>query len=501
MKITCPNCNRKLNVKAEAVGRRARCSSCQHVFTVQAAWGEPAAVNESSRPEPSEKPRREAPGPEEVLQAYKESSKRAAGPVKEELKGVFQKVKTRARTIKLKRHVAKLGSALDDQLERLGLLAIQHRPKQLDLTADLQELREVQQEISDHEATLESLGETRGSGSVVKDLKTEVVELRERERGLMIGIGRNAEEARPEMPGAGGHYSAIDRLRSTLESTEGELAELGHVVPPLPSQPVPEGRFARPKLLSFGVVVAVVVAGLVVVGLLALPSLFFTREPYQVDYQVADYHGSVCMEVKVAGPAADLAVLLTEPAGNTDTETIDKVDMMDNSETVRLNMLHDYKSILPGTYTLVVKTMEPERVVHKERVELKEGEVAIQAVRFQLKPWYGGKQLIEQVELTVQNTGHLPVRFGELSIDVGAILCTGRVTRAGLPGKQSVECPSLWCRPKKVDEYVPGSFRLPDISGSLEPGTYTARGKLEVAGKEGQFITFEEKLTVPRSQY
>lgn len=501
MDIRCPNCNRKLKVKEEALGRRARCPSCQHVFTIESPSEEPAAEGASPQ-EPSEAPKPEEARPEDILQAYKESAKREPAGIGGKLRGLFRKARSGARTVRLKREVGKLRAALDDQMEKLGLLAVQHRPGELDLDADLQELRNVQHEISEQEATLESLRETGGSGSVVKDLKGELSELRQRERNIMVGIGRKAEAARPDMPGAAGHYSAIARLRSTLETRRSELAQLDEAAGQVPSEPGSEGRFPTRKLLPSGVVAAVVLGVLITVGLLSLLLFFFTRESYEVVHQVVGRgRGSVYMEVEVAGKAADLAVLLTEPGGKTETETIGAVEMMDNTETVRLNMLHDYQTIMPGTYTLVLKTIEPERVVHKERVELTEGNAAIQAVEFKLKPWYHGKQMIQQVELTVQNSGDLPVLFGDLTIDLGDVVCTGRVRAVGLPGEHTVKCATLSSRPKKVEEYVPGSLRLPDISGSLKPGSYLARGKLELAGKEGQFTTFGKTLNVPRSQY
>ncbi len=79
----------------------------------------------------------------------------------------------------------------------------------------------------------------------------------------------------------------------------------------------------------------------------------------------------VDVEVTIRGPAADLAVILAGPAGKTYTQPVEKIDLMDNVQT--LDFWSDQpwnRGFQPGFYTLTVKLVEPEKVIHQEKVQL-----------------------------------------------------------------------------------------------------------------------------------
>ena len=61
---------------------------------------------------------------------------------------------------------------------------------------------------------------------MLREVEAELSLLRERQRRLMIAIGQKAEAATPDIPGGPAHYTALRRLRTTLESVERELLGL-----------------------------------------------------------------------------------------------------------------------------------------------------------------------------------------------------------------------------------------------------------------------------------
>ena len=78
---------------------------------------------------------------------------------------------------------------------------------------------------------------------------------------------------------------------------------------------------------------------------------------YTVDYKVVSEGGSDArLKATVKGPAAKLAVILTDPKGESDTQIIEKESMISNSQTVKLPMQNPRE----GTYVVTVKTVEPE---------------------------------------------------------------------------------------------------------------------------------------------
>ena len=49
--IVCPECEKKINVPSEAVGKKVRCKGCEHVFVVAAPGGKKASKRPARRPD------------------------------------------------------------------------------------------------------------------------------------------------------------------------------------------------------------------------------------------------------------------------------------------------------------------------------------------------------------------------------------------------------------------------------------------------------------------
>jgi len=98
--------------------------------------------------------------------------------------------------------------------------------------------------------------------------------------------------------------------------------------------------------------------------------------PYSVDCEIfpngySDQHfggwSCACLIATVKGPAAKLAVILTDSQGRTRVEVIEKERMIANSERVLLG-IPDSHSKPQGTYILAVKTFDPEKVVWQKEI-------------------------------------------------------------------------------------------------------------------------------------
>lgn len=89
------------------------------------------------------------------------------------------------------------------------------------------------------------------------------------------------------------------------------------------------------------------------------------------------------LKVEIRGPAVDLIVMIIRQDGSAvSTKKINKEKMMDNIEVVRFDVdtaftkdteddwRLDGHDIEQGVHSLVVKQFEPERVIHKTKVEL-----------------------------------------------------------------------------------------------------------------------------------
>ena len=269
--VTCPSCNKTVKAADSVKGRKVRCKDCAHTFVVgpdtissappaaapQAAAGAPApgqpAPSAAARPQVSQ----------DVLAGYRKTRKKKGGG----LSGV----KKRAHAVKLKMEVKKLRSALEAQWEKLAVLVLENQDVDLDVANELSELGQVQTDLEQKRNTLETLKGTKGSGSAVKDVRDEIAQLEARQAELMTAVGQKAEAARPDLPGASAHYTAIDSLRSSLDSKEAELAELEDELGPIMGQE-DIAVWGKRAAIAAGAVVALIL--LYVVGAWAFSALF-----------------------------------------------------------------------------------------------------------------------------------------------------------------------------------------------------------------------------------
>jgi hypothetical protein len=139
---------------------------------------------------------------------------------------LVEAVKRPIRVARLRRQVSGLQQALDAAWEKLGTLALGHRPFQPHLRAELPELSALQQQVGEKQSMADSLRQTKGSNAVLREVEAELAGLLERQRTLMISIGQKVEASTPDIPDGPAHYAAVRRLRSSLESTERELLGL-----------------------------------------------------------------------------------------------------------------------------------------------------------------------------------------------------------------------------------------------------------------------------------
>lgn len=328
MEISCPRCQKKYAVSDDMAGRQVRCknATCQQVFSVPAASGihtgspgplptgmppMPDADNAStpadepwaflSEPDtPTAPPITPPPMPDDaelggvsnqhklgvdVLAGYRRRSKPTGEQIKERLKHGVNVVRKRGAALKFQHEVKSLQTAIDGQFEILGTLALTHRPPTVDVRAEIAELSQIQDELARKETTIESLRQTKGGGSAVKELKQEASHLRNRQQALMIAIGKKASAARPEMPGAAGAYAALDRLQSSLDVKQAELKVVQDEIGPL--WDVEGARFGALKKRA--IIVGVVGGGLILLYLLwslLASTLFAAGLPSWVRYYV-----------------------------------------------------------------------------------------------------------------------------------------------------------------------------------------------------------------------
>ena len=87
------------------------------------------------------------------------------------------------------------------------------------------------------------------------------------------------------------------------------------------------------------------------------------NSPYNADYKVASWANRAVIKTTVNGPAAKLAVILTDPNGKSVASIIEKDRMISNSYEVETQM----EKIQEGTWILSVKTIDPEKVVWQKK--------------------------------------------------------------------------------------------------------------------------------------
>ena len=223
---------------------------------------------------------------------------------------------------------------------------------------------------------------------------------------------------------------------------------------------------------------------------------------YTVDYQMASAGGfDASLKTTVKGPAAKLAVILTDPKGESDTQIIEKENMISNCHTVELPM----QTPRAGTYVLTVKTVEPERVVWKKNIPLSLGELAVVDVTCDLSPNFGPFEgyFINSIKVVLKKDGNLPVKFTDVSAAVdGKESHQSQITSGHTMIDQQHTVGILvnfspTAEMEKLDRVRGG---LPHVGAFFRPGErHLVKGKLSF-GEDNRSVEFEKEFVVPQGK-
>ena len=263
-------------------------------------------------------------------------------------------------------------------------------------------------------------------------------------------------------------------------------------------------RHSQPAWIGWAIAGGIAAICALVAGVVFLLNAGATNwgSSYTADYKVVSEGGfDARLKTTVKGPAAKLAVILTDPKGESDTQIIEKESMISNSQTVELPM----RNLREGTYVLAVKTVEPEKVVWQKKIPLSLGQLAVGEVKLDLAPNLGqfeGYQL-QAVNLVLNKDGSLPVKFADVSVAVDGNDCSQKSIRSGcvMADQQQTISIFVYCNPTpemmKRDRARGGS---PYLMALFRPGErHLVKGKL-LFGEDGKSLEFEKEFMVPQGK-
>lgn len=163
------------------------------------------------------------------------------------------------------------------------------------------------------------------------------------------------------------------------------------------------------------------VAVLVMIGCAFFSTTGFKKvSQYDVEYKMPVEKPAI--EVRVKGPAAKLAVILTDPSGQPNIEIIKMDAMISNCQTVTVPM----GKLQEGDWVLMVKTFEPEMVVWKKTIKFSAGEVQVVRLLASLYPAYecvDNRYNFDGFFVSFQQTGNLPI---EIDLNSSTLNIDGR---------------------------------------------------------------------------
>lgn len=226
--------------------------------------------------------------------------------------------------------------------------------------------------------------------------------------------------------------------------------------------------------------------------------------PYSVQYKVVSLNDSAAIEATVKGPAAKLAVILTDPKGESEARIVEKDLMIANSHTIEMYM----RDPQAGTWVLTLKTVDPENVVWQKDITFSSGHLTLADVKCELTPnnWMGqfnGYQLTG-IQVTLQKDGSLPVEFTDASLALDGVECSVTAMRTvSVAQRVNVSIVVFRCPPtkKQMDEYdrQSGFKGLPPLEALFRPGErHLAKGKVFFGKDKGRkSLDFEKEFVVP----
>jgi hypothetical protein len=211
----------------------------------------------------------------------------------------------------------------------------------------------------------------------------------------------------------------------------------------------------------------------------------------------------VVIPVSVSGPADELALILTNPKGETDIRFISKRALIDNFETVKLRMGN--APLSEGPYILTVKTVTPEKVIYKTELWFTSPDVSIADAEFTYKIThlggaygYAGYYFLEMTSLTLINNGDLPAKRDS---DARAL-----ITLDGKPENMTLLTRRYSISPYEKSFYPPtyipnGKNKIParhlhavDAMYGLKKGQYFVTITIPLMG--GETVSFRKALTI-----
>jgi hypothetical protein len=457
----CPFCHQKHALSQADIRKQMRCPGCHHTFTANPLTGLGIAVKTPPPSVVSPAATRIPPGmppmpgthppsqpsagplaflseggnrePADLLAGYQATHRRSASP----LADIAEAVKRPIRVARLRHQVSGLQQALDAAWEKLGMLAIGHRPFHSHLRAELPELSALQQQAGAKQSMADSLRQTKGSNAMLREVEAELAELRDRQRRLMIAIGQKAEAGTPGIPDGPAHYAAVKRLRSTLESAEHELLI---IVQPLRSSDKTRGALwvASTVLVALLLIVISAVAfwptskgksaGKVLVD--GEPKKLHSGRPlivgeggtqtrslkagsYSIDYKISHDGEPESLTVTINGPAAKLAAILAGPRGEPEVRIITNEELIANRAQVSFSPFPHFQV---GTYALTVKMVDPEEIVYQEKVTFSPTELTAEDLTVTFIPLGDGYNqsgrglyIVKEIAIVMRKTGNLPI--------------------------------------------------------------------------------------------
>lgn len=189
------------------------------------------------------------------------------------------------------------------------------------------------------------------------------------------------------------------------------------------------------------------------------------------------------LEVTVKGKAVKLAVILTGPDGKPEIKIVESDKMITNCATELFLM----RNAEPGTYSLMVKTFDPEEVVCKDEFVLSLEKLAVEDVKYEGK--LDGLSI--SFKFCMRKEGNLPITFNRcFPATFDGVHCSSSILESGyvLLNQQSVVGGHVGCYLREF-EIIGREF-----AGS---GHHIFSGKL-LYGKDNQkSVEFRKEFVVP----
>jgi hypothetical protein len=151
--------------------------------------------------------------------------------------------------------------------------------------------------------------------------------------------------------------------------------------------------------------------------------------PYSVGYKISPDGESPCLKVSISGPAAELAVILTDQTGKSHVDIIQKEALITGHLETSVYPRFDSgdRFFHAGAYSLAVKTVDPEKVVWQTKLIFSPTCLKVEDVKVTFGLYngidsnqYPPGTVPAEVLLFIRKTGNLPiegVRGCSISVD------------------------------------------------------------------------------------